>query len=204
MVSEYVDQEQLASDVLNILDKHCLTFSERGIRLIIRHIKSYQSTVRMPVPPTIAEKRNQLRLLKVTASNLLNQVQKTALYMELSDSSQSLVPLLEQVVQECEYSLKKRSMKSGAPTKNFPLKQLAQNLILLFEKETGEDYVLDACNEWGRERTVYNPQADAYVISILEIVAPNEDPREVLKAVRRPPVPLDWVRKMQKIIDKEL
>ena len=200
-------QESLLTTVRAVLNKHSLNFSEQGIRTILEAIKSYQSSLIIPTRPTKSKKRKQIQSLKSTAIQLSNQIKELSPYISLDDRSDSLPLILDHLVQCCEYSLAhynyEKSLEEGRPVKALPLKILVQNLILIFEKETGKNYVIEESSQWGRERKAYDPLNQEYVTSILESVAPGEDAQEVMKAARRSPLPLDWVRNIRKMIDED-
>ena len=201
------DEQKLLLAVRDALKKCSLIFSEKGLRSILSYISEYQSSLIIPVRPTKSQKREQIELLRSTASKLSSQIQKLDPYIKLDDQLDSLPSMLDHLIQCCDWSLtyynSKKSQEEGRPVKALPLKFLVQRLILLFEKETGQKYIIQEANSWGKERTAYNPLTQKYVKSILKYVAPGEDVQEAMKAARRSPVPLDWVRKMQKNIDKK-
>jgi len=199
-------QELLLLAVRDVLKKLSLTFSEQGVRSILKFIKAYQSSIIIPTRPTKSERRKQIKSLKSTAIQLSDQIKELSPHITLDDRLDSLPLMLDHLVQCCEYSLthynSKKSQEEGRPVKALPLKFLVQRLILIFEKETDKNYVIEESSSWGRERTAYDPLIQEYVTSILKHVAPSQDAQEVMKAARRSPVPLDWVRKMQKNIDE--
>jgi hypothetical protein len=203
-------QESLLSDVLAILKKHSLTFSEQGVRSILKVIKSYQSSP-ITIRPTISQKRKQIKSLKDTARKLSAQIQELSPHIALGGHLDSLQLMLDHLVSDCEHSLtqenseklKKVSGHEGRPPKELRLKFLIQMLIIIYEKETGQSYVTKEASGWGRERNAYCPLVHKYVEGIIKCVAPDQDVHEALKAARRSPVPLDWTRKMVKKVDED-
>ncbi|OQC53426.1 MAG: hypothetical protein BWX55_01114 [Deltaproteobacteria bacterium ADurb.Bin022] len=201
------DEQKLLLSVRDVLKKHSLTFSEQGIHLIIAYIKEYESSLILPIRPTKSQRREQIKRLRDTARTLSSQIQKLDPHIMLDDQLDSLPSMLDHLIQCCDWSItyynSKKSQEEGRPVKAFPLKSLVQSLILIAEKETSQEYSIEESNSWGRERKTYNPLIQKFVKSILKYVAPGEDAQEAMKAARRDPVSLDWVRKMQKEINKE-
>lgn len=201
------DEQKLLLAVRDALKKCALPFSEHGVRLIIAYIKVYESNLIIPIRPTKSQRREQIKRLRNSARTLNSQIDKLAPHIVLDDQLALLPLMLDHLIQCCDSSLtyykSKNTQEEGRPVKNFPLKTLVQNLIILFEKEAGQEYTVEESSPGLRERTAYNPLIQKYVKSILKLVAPDEDVQEALKAARRSPVSLDWVRKIQKKIDKE-
>jgi len=201
------DQEKLLLlAVRDVLKKLSLTFSEQGFRSILSYIKVYQSSLTIPTRPVKSEIRKQIKSLKSTAILLSKQIQALSPHIQLVDHEDPFLLKLDHLVLCCEWALTHHSEKfqnEGRPVKGLPLKLLVQRLIIIFEKEIGKKYVIKESFPGGRERTMYDPLIQKYVRGILKLVAPSEDVQEAMKATRRSPVPLDWVRNMQNNLDEE-
>jgi hypothetical protein len=194
-------QEVLLSNVLAVLKKHSLAFSEQGVRSILKVINKYQSSLGAPIRPTKSQIRNMIKTVKKNAKDLSTQLKELSGHIALEDPPDSLQLRLNHLVLCCEQSLARSKAekfgKEGRPFKTVPLRYLVHKLIFTYEKETGEEYIIKKPSPWeGKDRNVYNPLADTYVKGILEFVAPGKDPHEALKTARRPPISLDQARKM--------
>lgn len=197
IVEQDDQQESLLPEVHAILNKHSLTFSEQGVRLILKAIKRYQSTL---PKPTKSQIRKQINTLRNTAIRLSAQLQVLSGYTALEEPPDSLQLRLNHLILCCEtQKFQSVSGHEGRPPKSLRLKFLVQMLILIFEEETDQRYVTEEASGWGRERNAYNRLIHKYVEGIIKCVAPDEDIQEALKAARRDPLPLDWIRTMKKI-----
>lgn len=197
----------ILSDILAVLKKHSLNFSDRGVFLIVKAIKSYQFRTKIPKRPTKLQMQDKLKLVESTATQLSNLLHDLSWHIPLEDPPDSLQLRLESLAMSCRRALTQGNYNNndGRPQKSAPLVFLVQTLILIFEKETGRKYTQKERSTWarpGEERAIYDPLNQEFIKTILEYVAPDEDPNEVLKAARRPPVSLDWMREMQKKVDE--
>jgi len=81
--------------------------------------------------------------------------------------------------------LKNKKDPAGAHRKHHNKIFYALCLIDIYERATGESYVVDKAMDWGRERNGYNPRCYGYAIAFLKESFPDDDPVEILKLARR-------------------
>jgi hypothetical protein len=181
------------------------SFSEENTSFILRVIENYQRKTALP-PLTKSQIRNRLKSLGETAKRLSEQLAEISNYIILEDPPDSLQGQLYSLELLCKQTIKRNSYSvKGRPFETAPLSFLVQTLILAYEDETGEKYLLsDEPSGGGRERAAYNQQIHHFVEEILKCVAPDEDVPESLKAARREPLSLGWMRKIKTLIDENI
>lgn len=214
-ITEKGDQpNRLLSDILTILKRHSLIFSDRGVHFILEAIRQYKSSLIVPPRPTKSQLREKIKTLKNAASQLSAQLHELSWHILLEDPPDSLQLRLNNLALCCNHWLTHGdSMKSeayykvfgreGRPLRSGPLSSLVQMLILTYEEETKETYVKEEATAWGRERTSFNTLVQEFIKDVLRVVAPEQDPVEAIKTARHSPVPLDWTRKMKKMVDAD-
>lgn len=196
---------QQLTNIRAILDQHSLKFSENAILLIVKASKQYQSNLGKQNNLIISEKRKQLEAVKTTATQLSSMLKKWYPYLEAEREDKTL-STLDRLIQNTNISLnyyKSKKFAGRRQLKSPSLKLFVQILILIYEEETGEKYIIEKSSSFGRERTSYNPHVYEFVKSILKYVAPDEDPGELMKMARRDPLPLDYIQKMKVNIDED-
>jgi len=180
-----------------------LKFSEKAIRLIIKASKN-PKLGNTEKSITVSESRRRLKKIKTTATQLSSMLREWAPYLETEPEDKTL-STLDSLIHNCDISLnyyKSKKSDGGRPLKSRSLKLFVQILILTYEEETGEKYIIKEPSSVGRERTFYNPKVYEFVKSILKHSIPDEDPEELMKMARRDPLPLDWTRKMKENLDE--
>jgi len=185
----------------NILNLQEITFSEHAVHLIIKASQRLNNPSQIV---TLAEERKRLKTIKSTAAHLIDMLKEWYPYLEIERKDNTL-STIDRLIQNCDVSLnyfKLKKSDGGRPLESRTLKLFVQILILTYEEETGEKYIIEESSSFGRERTYYNNKLYEFVKSILKHVIPDKDPEELMKMARRDPLPLDWTRKMKGNVDE--
>jgi hypothetical protein len=185
------------------LNQYSLEFSEEAICLIIRASQNL-NLGKTEKSITVSESRHRLETVKTTATQLSSMLREWYPYLE-TEAEDKTLSTLDRLIHNCDVSLnyyKSKKSDGGRPLKSPSLKLFVQLLILTYEEETGNKYIIEESTSYGRQRTNYNFQVNEFVKSILKHVAPDEDPEELLKMARRGPLSLDWSRKMKGNVDE--
>ena len=187
--------------IRKLLDDQSLKFSEKAIRMIIKASHSLCAAHRVV---TISEGRRRLSEIKIKANELSSKLREWYPYLEVNTEN-SFLMMLEQLANKCDESLhyyQSHKSVAGRTAVTLSLKIFIQTLILIYETETGEDYIIEKSTAYGRERTSYNAAAHAFIKNVMKHISPDEDVDELLKMARREPLPLEWAREVKISYDK--
>jgi hypothetical protein len=191
----------MESAIRSIFQKH--SFSKKNTSFILRVIENYQRKTDLLPQLTKSQIQNKLKLLAETADELSKQLLDLSNYIVLEDPPDSLQWQLYSLRLLCKQA--NTYSDAGRPHKTAPLSFVVQMLIFIYEDETGEKYLFsDKPSGAGRERAIYNSKIHSFVEKILKCVAPDVDAMEALKAARREPLSLNWMREIKARIDETI
>lgn len=198
------------SNIKRVLTELKVDFSDRGIREVLKALWAYPvDAYNENNNPKKDERRKALHELKKLSSSTMKFITKlrnftttdpnpyiSEVYSAFVPLQGLLVELQEKLDLHLKFLIVKGQGKGGGAPKEVPTMLLAQRLVVIFKRETGDTFsavpgaeVDWARTGWGRERAEYNRRAIQYLSKLILLIDPSQekDVKRIIRLVKQKP-----------------